>query len=71
MPKIATTSQNDGVKTHTPIAIDKTDSKDGDAAILPHCGHVEPAYANKELFNKAIHKQSYHLAKLMVFVHPY
>jgi hypothetical protein len=71
MPKVATTSQNDGVAALTPIAIDKTDYGDGDTAILPRCGHVEPACANKELYNKAIHKQTYHLAKLMVFVHPY
>ena len=47
MPKVATTSQNDGVAALTAIAIDKTDSEDGDTAILPCCGHVEPAYANK------------------------
>ena len=71
MPKVATTSQNDGVAAFTPIAIDNTDSEDGNTAILPCCGHIETANANKELFNKAIHKQAYHLAKLMVFVHPY
>jgi hypothetical protein len=71
MPKVATTSQNDGIVALTLIVIVKTDSDDGNTAILPRCGHVESAYANKELFNKVIHKQTYHLAKLMVFVHLY
>jgi hypothetical protein len=62
MPKVATTSQNDGMAALTLIAIVETDSVDGNTAILPRCAHVESADANKELFNKAIHKQTYHLA---------